>query len=133
MGKARSVLAPVLRDLVVSTASAPTESRIQAVMPQAKVTERQSYAMEQAITVLQQQGIDRINVQLPGVSSSSLLGRTAAPIYQMEERTVGPSISLQNIEHGVRWLIIGMLGVLLVTWGWGSAVRPSGGERSIPP
>jgi preprotein translocase subunit SecD len=40
-------------------------------------------------------------------------GSLVTPIYQIEERTVGPSLGLQNIEQGIRSLIIGMLGVFL--------------------
>jgi preprotein translocase subunit SecD len=38
-------------------------------------------------------------------------GSLAAPIYIVEERAIGPSLGQDNIDMGVRALIIGMLGV----------------------
>jgi preprotein translocase subunit SecD len=116
VSKARGVLAPVLRDLAVSIQSTPAGPRIQAVMPQTKITERQNYAMQQAITVLRsrvnelgvaepivtQQGVDRINVQLPGVSNSaevrSLLGRVPNLEFRLEDMS-GNALEAQARGH----------------------------------
>jgi preprotein translocase subunit SecD len=100
---ARAALAAPLRELQVTVQNQPTGARIQAVMPASKISERQTYAIQQAITILknrvnelgvsepiiQQQGVDRINVQLPGVSNSAevknLLGRTASLEFRLED------------------------------------------------
>jgi preprotein translocase subunit SecD len=108
VGKARGALNSVLRELSVTTQSLPAGPRIQAVMPQAKINERQTYAIEQAITILknrvnalgvaepivQRQGVDRINVQLPGVSNSAevknILGRVASLEFRLEDMNANP-------------------------------------------
>ncbi len=36
-------------------------------------------------------------------------GSLAAPLYIVEQRTIGPSLGQDNIERGVRALVIGML------------------------
>jgi preprotein translocase subunit SecD len=74
---------------------------------------------EQVINVATIRGIFSNNFQITGLSSGeahelALLlraGSLSAPIYSVEERAVGPSLGKQNIEMGVRALIIGMLGV----------------------
>jgi preprotein translocase subunit SecD len=40
-------------------------------------------------------------------------GSLAAPIFLAEERAIGPSLGAQNIEQGVKALIVGMLGVFV--------------------
>ena len=100
---ARSALNQALQGLSVSTESLASGSAIQAVMTPQQIKERQDYAIQQNITTLrnrvnelgvsepivQRQGIDRINVQLPGVQNSAevqnLLGRVATLEFRLED------------------------------------------------
>ena len=102
-GAARSALNRSLQGLSVSTESLASGSAIQAVMTPQQIKERQDYAIQQNITTLrnrvnelgvsepivQRQGIDRINVQLPGVQNSAevktLLGRVATLEFRLED------------------------------------------------
>jgi len=102
-GAARSALNQAFQGLSVSTESLPSGSAIQAAMTPAQIKERQDYAIQQNITTLrnrvnelgvsepivQRQGIDRINVQLPGVQNSAeiknLLGRVATLEFRLED------------------------------------------------
>lgn len=45
-------------------------------------------------------------------------GALAAPIYFVEERTIGPSLGAQNIEMGVKSIQIGMLLVVIFMLAW---------------
>lgn len=100
---ARNALSQPLKDLTVSTENLPSGSAIVATMSAAQVKEREDYAIEQNITTLrnrvnelgvsepivQRQGVDRINVQLPGVQNSAdvknLLGRVATLEFRLED------------------------------------------------
>lgn len=102
-GAARSAVSQALQGLSISTESLPSGSAIQAVMTPAQIKERQDYAIQQNITTLrnrvnelgvsepivQRQGLDRINVQLPGVQNSAeiknLLGRVATLEFRLED------------------------------------------------
>lgn len=106
---ARTALDTVLKGLTVTTQSLASGARIQAVMPPAMIRERQNYAMQQNITILrnrvnqlgvsepivQRQGADRINVQLPGVQNSAevkdILGRTATLEFRLVDMTNNPA------------------------------------------
>jgi preprotein translocase subunit SecD len=103
VGAARSALATPLQGLTVSSESLANGSAITAVMTSAQIRERQDYAIQQNITTLrnrvnelgvsepivQRQGIDRINVQLPGVQNSAevkdILGRVATLEFRLED------------------------------------------------
>ena len=73
--------------------------------------------MEKVINVATIQGVFSNNFQITGLLQSeagelALLlraGALAAPIYVIEERAVGPSLGQDNINQGVRALVIGML------------------------
>jgi preprotein translocase subunit SecD len=100
---ARSALNTPLQGLAVSTESLASGSAITAAMTTAQIRERQDYAIQQNITTLrnrvnelgvsepivQRQGIDRINVQLPGVQNSAevkdILGRVATLEFRLED------------------------------------------------
>jgi preprotein translocase subunit SecD len=100
---ARSALGNVLQGLTVTTDSLPSGSAINAAMTTAQVRERRDYALEQNMTTLrnrvnglgvsepivQRQGVDRINVQLPGVQNSAevkdILGRVATLEFRLED------------------------------------------------
>ncbi|HET7757030.1 MAG TPA: protein translocase subunit SecD [Steroidobacteraceae bacterium] len=103
VGAARNALATPLQGLVVTTENLPAGPAIQAMLSTAQVRERQDYAIQQNITTLrnrvnelgvsepivQRQGIDRINVQLPGVQNSAevkdILGRVATLEFRLED------------------------------------------------
>ncbi len=103
LSAARNSLSQSLQGLSVSSESLASGSAITAVMTPAQIKERQDYAIQQNITtvrnrvnelgvsepIVQRQGIDRINVQLPGVQNSAeiknLLGRTATLEFRLED------------------------------------------------
>src|SRR6185312_14241253 len=105
LSAARNALSQSLQGLSVSSESLASGSAIQAVMTPAQIKERQDYAIQQNITTLrnrvnelgvsepivQRQGIDRINVQLPGGQNSAevknLLGRVATLEFRLEDTT----------------------------------------------
>ncbi|MGQ0836661.1 MAG: protein translocase subunit SecD [Gammaproteobacteria bacterium] len=76
---------------------------------------------EEVISLATIRGIFSNNFQITGLSSSearelALLlraGALAAPLDLVEERAIGPSLGQDNIESGVRALIIGMIGVYI--------------------
>ncbi len=100
---ARTALNQPLTGLAITTESLPSGSAMTAVMTPAQIRERQDYAIQQNITTLrnrvnelgvsepivQRQGIDRINVQLPGVQNSAevkdILGRVATLEFRLED------------------------------------------------
>src|SRR6266705_754923 len=100
---ARTALNQSLSGLAITTESLPSGSAMTAVMTPAQIRERQDYAIQQNITTLrnrvnelgvsepivQRQGIDRINVQLPGVQNSAevkdILGRVATLEFRLED------------------------------------------------
>src|SRR5580704_17054001 len=100
---ARNALNQPLAGLSVSIESLASGAAITGVMTPAQIRERQDYAIQQNITTLrnrvnelgvsepivQRQGIDRINVQLPGVQNSAevkdILGRVATLEFRLED------------------------------------------------
>jgi len=72
---------------------------------------------EEVISVATIRGVFSSNFQITGLLAGearelALLlraGSLAAPLYIVEQRTVGPSLGQDNIERGVRALLIGML------------------------
>ncbi|MFZ0007250.1 MAG: protein translocase subunit SecD [Steroidobacteraceae bacterium] len=111
---ARSALVTPLQGLTVTTTSTSSGAPvIQAVMTTAQIRERQDYAIQQNITTLrnrvnelgvsepivQRQGLDRINVQLPGVQNSAevkdILGRVATLEFRLEDMQDSPYEAMQ--------------------------------------
>jgi preprotein translocase subunit SecD len=110
---ARSALATALQGLTVSTETSGGAPVIQAVMTTAQLREREDYAIQQNITTLrnrvnelgvsepivQRQGLDRINVQLPGVQNSAevkdILGRFATLEFRLEDMQDSPYEAVQ--------------------------------------
>jgi preprotein translocase subunit SecD len=102
---ARKALAQTFQDTKVSTESLASGSAITAALTPAQIRQRQDYAIQQNITTLRnrvnelgvsepsvtRQGLDRINVELPGVLNSAevkdLLGRTATLEFRMNDET----------------------------------------------
>ncbi|HYM41800.1 MAG TPA: protein translocase subunit SecD [Steroidobacteraceae bacterium] len=103
LGAARTALNQPLQGLAVVSSSSANGPVLEASMTTAQVRERQDYAIQQNITTLrnrvnelgvsepivQRQGVDRINVQLPGVQNSAevknILGRVATLEFRLED------------------------------------------------
>jgi preprotein translocase subunit SecD len=76
---------------------------------------------EEVISVATIQGVFGSNFQITGLMAGearelALLlraGSLAAPLYIVEQRTVGPSLGQDNIDRGFRALVIGMLGMFV--------------------
>ena len=102
-GAARTALTQPLQGISLSTESLPSGSAIVATLKAAQIKERQDYAIQQVITtmrnrvnelgvsepIVQRQGVDRINVQLPGVQNSAevvaILGKVASLEFRLED------------------------------------------------
>ncbi|MGH8139973.1 MAG: protein translocase subunit SecD [Steroidobacteraceae bacterium] len=100
---ARSALSQALQGVQVTTESLTSGSALVATLTPAQIRERQDYAIQQNITTLrnrvnelgvsepivQRQGLDRINVQLPGVQNSAevkdILGKVATLEFRLED------------------------------------------------
>jgi preprotein translocase subunit SecD len=111
---ARGALNTALQGLSVSTESLASGSALVGVMTNAQIRERQDYAIQQNITTLrnrvnelgvsepivQRQGLDRINVQLPGVQNSAevkdILGRVATLEFRLEDMQNSPVEAMQT-------------------------------------
>ena len=99
----RDALRKANGDLTFSVGSSEAGPTIDMEMTQAQVKARQDYALQKNITTLRnrvnelgvsepivaQQGIDRINVQLPGVQNSAevkdILGKVATLEFRLED------------------------------------------------
>jgi preprotein translocase subunit SecD len=102
---ARTALTQPLQGSTLSTESLPSGSAVLATLTPAQIKERQDYAIQQNIVILrnrvnelgvsepivQRQGLDRINVQLPGVQNSAevknILGKVATLEFRLEDMT----------------------------------------------
>jgi len=100
---ARTTLTTAMQGVQLSTEPLATGSAIVATLTPAQIKERQDYAIQQNITTLrnrvnelgvsepivQRQGLDRINVQLPGVQNSAevkdILGKVATLEFRLED------------------------------------------------
>lgn len=100
---ARTALNQTFQGISTSTESLPSGSAIVATLSAAQIKERQDYAIQQVITtmrnrvnelgvsepIVQRQGLDRINVQLPGVQNSAevvnILGKVASLEFRLED------------------------------------------------
>jgi preprotein translocase subunit SecD len=100
---ARTALTQPFQGVSTTTESLPSGSAIVATLSAAQIKERQDYAIQQVITtmrnrvnelgvsepIVQRQGVDRINVQLPGVQNSAevvnILGKVASLEFRLED------------------------------------------------
>jgi preprotein translocase subunit SecD len=81
---------------------------------------------EEVISVATIQGVFGSNFQITGLMAGearelALLlraGSLAAPLYIVEQRTVGPSLGQDNIDRGIEALVIGLIGmfIFLITY-----------------
>jgi len=93
------------------------KKRVKAEEPCAGVRSGSECTEEEVISVATIQGVFSSNFQITGLLAGearelALLlraGSLAAPLYIVEQRTVGPSLGQDNINRGVRALVIGML------------------------
>jgi preprotein translocase subunit SecD len=108
LDKARAVLVKANPDITLEMGGGPTPTLTARLTP-AQIKERQDYAIQQNITTLrnrvnelgvsepivQRQGIDRINVQLPGVQNSAevkdILGKTATLEFRLADTSNDPA------------------------------------------
>ncbi len=95
-----SALTSTLQGLTITTQSSPDGPQLVAAMTQAQVKQRQDYAIEQNVTTLrnrvnelgvsepivQRQGVDRIDVQLPGIQNAAEVKNLLGQIAQLEFR-----------------------------------------------
>jgi preprotein translocase subunit SecD len=108
LDQARAVLVKANPDITLEVGGGPTPTLTARLTP-AQIKERQDYAIQQNITTLrnrvnelgvsepivQRQGIDRINVQLPGVQNSAevkdILGKTATLEFRLADTSSDPA------------------------------------------
>ena len=76
---------------------------------------------EEVISVATIQGVFSSNFQITGLLAGearelALLlraGSLAAPLYIVEQRTVGPSLGQDNVQRGFQALLIGLVGMFI--------------------
>ena len=97
---AQKALASTLQGLTITTQSSPDGPRLVAAMTTAQVKQREDYAIEQSVTILrnrvnqlgvsepivQRQGVDRIDVQLPGIQNTAEVKNLLGQMEQLEFR-----------------------------------------------
>ncbi|HSD73494.1 MAG TPA: hypothetical protein VLB75_01920, partial [Steroidobacteraceae bacterium] len=106
--RARAVLTKANPDLTLEIGGTASQPTLTARLSPAQIKERQDYAIQQNITTLrnrvnelgvsepivQRQGVDRINVQLPGVQNSAevkdILGKTATLEFRLADTSGDP-------------------------------------------
>jgi preprotein translocase subunit SecD len=102
---AQKALTTTLQGLTITTQSSADGPQLIAAMTQAQVKQREDYAIEQSVTILrnrvnqlgvsepivQRQGVDRIDVQLPGIQNAAevknLLGQIAQLEFRLQDET----------------------------------------------
>jgi preprotein translocase subunit SecD len=102
---AQKALTSTLQGLTITTKSDPEGPQLVAAMTDAQVKQREDYAIEQSVTILrnrvnqlgvsepivQRQGVDRIDVQLPGIQNAAevknLLGQIAQLEFRLQDET----------------------------------------------
>jgi preprotein translocase subunit SecD len=105
LAAAQQSLATPLQGLTLTTQSGPDGPQLVAAMSPAQVKQREDYAIEQSVTTLrnrvnqlgvsepivQRQGLDRIDVQLPGIQNAAdvknLLGQVATLEFRLNDTT----------------------------------------------
>jgi preprotein translocase subunit SecD len=110
----REVLSKPLSDLTLTTINLSSGPALQGVMTEKQIRERQDYAIQKNIEILrnrvnelgvsepivQRQGLDRINVQLPGVQNSAevkdILGKVATLEWRLEDTQHSPYEAAQR-------------------------------------
>jgi preprotein translocase subunit SecD len=111
---ARALVAKTVPDFDVSVVSLPSGTAVLGVLPPAKIRQRDDYAIEQNLTTLrnrvnalgvsepivERQGLDRINVQLPGIENAAevkdIVGKVATLEFRLEDTTDNPYEAAQT-------------------------------------
>ena len=97
---AQKALTSTLQGLTITMQSSPDGPRLVAAMTTAQVKQREDYAIEQSVTILrnrvnqlgvsepivQRQGVDRIDVQLPGIQNTAEVKNLLGQMEQLEFR-----------------------------------------------
>jgi preprotein translocase subunit SecD len=114
LAAAQQALATPLQGLTITTQSGSQGPELIAAMSSAQITQRENYAIEQSVTTLrnrvnqlgvsepkvQRQGLDRIDVQLPGVQNpadvKNLLGQVATLEFRLNDTTANPIEAAQT-------------------------------------
>ncbi|HJS90288.1 MAG TPA: protein translocase subunit SecD [Steroidobacteraceae bacterium] len=114
LGAAQQVLSSPLQGLTVNTQSSPEGPQLIATMTPAQIKQREDYAIEQNITTLRnrvnqlgvsepsvtRQGLDRIDVQLPGIQNpaevKNLLGQFATLEFRLNDTQANPLAAAQS-------------------------------------
>jgi preprotein translocase subunit SecD len=111
---AQQALANPLQGLTITTQSGSEGPQLVAEMSTAQVKQRQDYAIEQSVTILrnrvnqlgvsepivQRQGLDRVDVQLPGIQNAAdvknLLGQVANLEFRLNDTTANAVAAAQT-------------------------------------
>jgi preprotein translocase subunit SecD len=114
LAAAQQALVTPLQGLTITQQSSPDGPLLIAAMTPAQVKQREDYAIEQSVTILrnrvnqlgvsepivQRQGLDRIDVQLPGIQNAAevknLLGQTATLEFRLNDTTANPIEAAQT-------------------------------------
>jgi preprotein translocase subunit SecD len=114
LSAAQQVLSSPLQGLTVTTQSSPDGPQLIAVMTPAQIAQRVNYAIEQNLTTLRnrvnqlgvsepvvtRQGLDRIDVQLPGIQDpadvKNLLGQFATLEFRLNDTQANPVAAAQS-------------------------------------
>ncbi|MGH8198899.1 MAG: protein translocase subunit SecD [Steroidobacteraceae bacterium] len=105
LAAAQQALTSPLQGLTITTQSGANGPQLVAAMTPAQVKQREDYAIEQSVTILrnrvnqlgvsepivQRQGLDRVDVQLPGIQNAAdvknLLGQVATLEFRLQDET----------------------------------------------
>jgi preprotein translocase subunit SecD len=114
LSAAQQAVSRPLQGLTVTTESGSEGPQIVAMVTPAQIKQREDYAIEQNITILrnrvnqlgvsepivQRQGLDRIDVQLPGIQNAAdvknLLGQTATLEFRLNDTQSNPVAAAQT-------------------------------------
>ena len=95
--------------------------------------------VEEVISVATIRGVFSSNFQITGLLAGearelALLlraGALAAPLYIVEQRTVGPSLGQDNVDRGFKALVVGLIGMFIFLAIYYRPVRHRGQRRAV--
>ena len=114
LAAAQQALVTPLQGLTITKQSSPNGPLLVAAMTPAEVKQREDYAIEQSVTILrnrvnqlgvsepivQRQGVDRVDVQLPGIQNAAdvknLLGQVANLEFRLNDETSSAAQAAQT-------------------------------------
>ncbi|HTV80958.1 MAG TPA: protein translocase subunit SecD [Steroidobacteraceae bacterium] len=112
---AQRVASKALPDLPFRTVSLPSGAALQGTLTPQQIRDRQDYAIEQNLVnlrnrvnqlgvaepIVERQGVDRINVQLPGITNSAEVKDTLGKVATLEFRLNAPNGDPYEVaQHG---------------------------------